>query len=581
MHVIVGRSLIALLALSAHAAQGAPPSAAPTAAPLSLRPFVVAPVNPGENALRLTIDPAVVAALSGQDGAVEMLLPQPDGREVLAIMSRRHVLAPGAAVEIVGSDGVSRPAIPTISTWEGEVAGEDDSSVFLGITADQAHGWISTSGGVALLTTTGGAGQNRTTFVYDAALAGRDATLCAGAIDVPGVSVPPPTAAGPALRTGQSCRVFDLALEGDLEFTQNQPSPIAAVDYAVLLVAASSSIFSREADVGLRLSYLRLWNREDPWNMPTAGEQLGQFRDYWLANLNGISRGSAHLLSGRGLGGGVAYLRTLCDDNWSFGVSANLAGHFPLPVEHHHPGNWDLHVFTHELGHILGSGHTHNICEYDPIIDACGLNPNPDAGCEHGTQDCGAAVSGAGTIMSYCHICAGGEQNLLMSLGTRVAQRINEFALSRPCGVELPGLMFGGISMAPSGPICDQTAVTLTAVATGPDLRFQWFRDGLRLAGANSPTLTIAHPEDGVRYDVVVSSPCGLARTLGSPAGVTLDVGPCCMADFDGNSQVDVPDIFAFLSAWFSLEPAADLDGVPGVTVPDIFAFLAAWFAGC
>jgi hypothetical protein len=62
---------------------------------------------------------------------------------------------------------------------------------------------------------------------------------------------------------------------------------------------------------------------------------------------------------------------------------------------------------------------------------------------------------------------------------------------------------------------------------------------------------------------------------------VILNVGPCCIADFDGNSQVEVPDIFAFLSAWFSLEPAADLDGVPEVTVPDIFAFLAAWFAGC
>ncbi len=50
-------------------------------------------------------------------------------------------------------------------------------------------------------------------------------------------------------------------------------------------------------------------------------------------------------------------------------------------------------------------------------------------------------------------------------------------------------------------------------------------------------------------------------------------------ADFDGNGVVGVPDIFAFLSAWFAADPRADIDGIPGVSVPDIFAFLSLWFA--
>ena len=53
-----------------------------------------------------------------------------------------------------------------------------------------------------------------------------------------------------------------------------------------------------------------------------------------------------------------------------------------------------------------------------------------------------------------------------------------------------------------------------------------------------------------------------------------------CPADFDGSGSVDVPDIFAFLSAWFAQDIRADLDGAPGVGVPDIFAFLSLWFAG-
>ncbi len=56
---------------------------------------------------------------------------------------------------------------------------------------------------------------------------------------------------------------------------------------------------------------------------------------------------------------------------------------------------------------------------------------------------------------------------------------------------------------------------------------------------------------------------------------------PDCVADFDDSGDVEVPDIFAYLSAWFANDDAADIDGTPGVAVPDIFAFLSLWFAGC
>lgn len=54
-----------------------------------------------------------------------------------------------------------------------------------------------------------------------------------------------------------------------------------------------------------------------------------------------------------------------------------------------------------------------------------------------------------------------------------------------------------------------------------------------------------------------------------------------CAADFDESGVADVPDIFAFLTAWFAGLPAAEFDGTEGITVPDIFAYLSVWFAGC
>jgi hypothetical protein len=54
-----------------------------------------------------------------------------------------------------------------------------------------------------------------------------------------------------------------------------------------------------------------------------------------------------------------------------------------------------------------------------------------------------------------------------------------------------------------------------------------------------------------------------------------------CSADFDTSGSLGVPDIFAFLSAWFALDPAADFNGDSAISVPDIFSFLSAWFTGC
>ena len=61
------------------------------------------------------------------------------------------------------------------------------------------------------------------------------------------------------------------------------------------------------------------------------------------------------------------------------------------------------------------------------------------------------------------------------------------------------------------------------------------------------------------------------------PGTVTLD----CGADFDANGELEVPDIFAFLSAWFAGDLRADMNGSGGNDVPDIFDYLSMWFAGC
>lgn len=53
---------------------------------------------------------------------------------------------------------------------------------------------------------------------------------------------------------------------------------------------------------------------------------------------------------------------------------------------------------------------------------------------------------------------------------------------------------------------------------------------------------------------------------------------PTCPLDWNGNSQVDVGDVFVFLTNWFAGTPSAvEFGGTAGVAA--VFAYLGAWFA--
>ncbi len=113
-----------------------------------------------------------------------------------------------------------------------------------------------------------------------------------------------------------------------------------------------------------------------------------------------------------------------------------------------------------------------------------------------------------------------------------------------------------------------ETFPTVIAAATAPDGSHNWVVPDIYTQQASVRIVA----RDGVGNTGFDESPAAFA-ILGTP--------PPCPADFDQNGTAEVPDIFAYLSAWFAQDSSADIDGTPGIGVPDIFAFLAIWFAGC
>jgi len=155
-----------------------------------------------------------------------------------------------------------------------------------------------------------------------------------------------------------------------------------AAEYAVELLA----VVNRDVyyPLGFNLKVVSI-NLRDTY--VTESKSTSDYLDVIQAEGLPANVNLVHSLSTRSLGGGVAYLGGLySSSSYGYGVSGSLRGEFH---------KWDLVVVAHELGHNFGAYHTHDMT---PQVDNCG-------------NQCPADASGA-TIMSYCHLCSGGLNNI-------------------------------------------------------------------------------------------------------------------------------------------------------------------------
>ena len=140
----------------------------------------------------------------------------------------------------------------------------------------------------------------------------------------------------------------------------------------------------------------------------------------------------AHLVSrGAPTGGGVAYLDVLCNRAYAYAYSYIYQSYNQFPTY-----SWTVNVIAHEMGHNLGSPHTHN-CSWDvngdgianEMIDGCG----PSAGYAEGSCSTAPLPSNGGTVMSYCHLIGSVGINFNNGFGALPAARIQNRVYNASC----------------------------------------------------------------------------------------------------------------------------------------------------
>jgi|GEM_PF-1843542 len=301
------------------------------------------------------------------------------------------------------SKGQSIPYQPG-QHFTGKIAGDPGSLVTLSIFDNELNGIISSSqfGNLNL-------GRSNIQDPGEYILYGQDdvkekvvfdCRTPESALNIPGVDVIKPQIDKKLESRAVGCVTIDFELT--LEVFNALGSVTNCTNWLTSLFSGVKALYTAEG-IDVNIKTIFVWTTEDGYsdNVSSALSTLGSRR----LNDAAFTGNFVHLVRGitcpDGCSlAGVAWLNVLCNPNYRFAVSEPLMSYDAYPAY-----SWSVNVLAHEMGHNMGSNHTHWCGWQGGPIDNCSTQESVATG-EPSSSACTAGPSpgsAGGTIMSYCH----------------------------------------------------------------------------------------------------------------------------------------------------------------------------------
>ncbi|MDR2206938.1 MAG: M12 family metallo-peptidase [Flavobacteriaceae bacterium] len=325
----------------------------------------------------------------------------------------------------------------------------------------------------------------------DAKLTGTNPFVC-GADELPEnqmkqISFDPSKVDTAELLTNRCVKIyFEIGYE---PYLQNGSNTTTTTNWLTAMFNNIKTLYNND-DISVALSDVFVWTSADPYS-GTPNEILNQFS----ANMSSQSfDGDLAQLLRNPATTSIAWVNTLCAGKY---YQTSYCG-VNFTYESVPTYSWNIEAMTHELGHNLGSKHTHD-CVWNgdnTPIDGCGYVAS------QGQDGCDGPIPTAvvgGTIMSYCHLLGSVGINFTNGFGPQPKALIINRVEASSC------LEVGCTCLAPSASVVATTCIP-PGVNNVPPPGQSYFQGPTKVQLGNINNSTDLNTLDGFYRDFTIQT---------------------------------------------------------------------------
>lgn len=378
------------------------------------------------NAIYFNIDQPVIAEIIVHRPALlRVKIPSvSSGEELTLLLFNKKPFAEGAVVTTSAGD---RHPMSGGAYYRGTVEGDEHSVVALSFVDGEMMGVVSVNNRQFDI---GKVEHSDVHVIYDATKVNRKApTGC----EVKYVEGYKPDMIGEAqIETRAADKCVNIYFEVSYSIYQNKGSVSAVENYVNGFFNVVSTLYGNE-NIQVVISEIFVWTSSDPFPTNDAGDALDYFTGYRTSFNGDIAQLLAYTDNGNG---GIAWIDVLCNFGGAYSYSySDIDMTYNMLPNY----SWTTNVVTHELGHNLGSEHTHWCGWQGGAIDNCYTT---EGGCPPGPPP-----SNGGTLMSYCHLTGYGinyANGFGPQPGDLLRNKIAQAACLGTCGPQCPTFTIDG-----------------------------------------------------------------------------------------------------------------------------------------